>query len=277
MIGHPIEHSLSPAIANAAFAEMGIDWAAVAFDVPEGGGAAAIAGAAALGLRGLSVTMPHKDVAAATVDALTPAAAALGAVNCVAIEAGTTTGHNTDGDGFVASLRAEAHVDPAGLVCAVVGAGGAARSIIRALTDAGATEVLVVNRTASSAHRAAEVAPGSARVASAADLADAAVVVNATSVGMADPQRPEQQAALPFDPATLRPGTLVADVVYHPRRTALLSAAEAAGLPTLGGLGMLVHQAAVALEIWTRTPPPIEAMTAAAEAALAARHAAAGS
>lgn len=271
MIGHPIAHSLSPTIGNAAFAEMGLDWAFMAADVPEGAGADAIHGARALGLRGLSVTMPHKDVAAATVDVLSPAAEALGAVNCVAITDGTTTGHNTDGAGFVASMRAEARVDPDGLVCGVLGAGGAARAIIRALADAGAEEVLVVNRTATSAVAAAAVAPGTARVATAEELAEVALVVNATSVGMADPRDPSRLDAVPIDPATLRTGTLVADVVYHPRRTALLAAAEDRGLPTLGGLGMLVQQAAVAIQIWTGEEPPVAAMTAAAEAALASR------
>lgn len=268
LIGHPVRHSLSPALMNAAFREMGLDWAFVVCDVPEPGGSDAISGAAALGFRGLSVTMPHKATAATTVDDITPAAAALGAVNCVAIADGHTTGHNTDGTGFVASMRAEAGRDVAGEVCAVVGAGGAARSIIRALADAQAREVLVLNRTATAARSAADVAPAVARVATVSELADAALVVNATSLGMADLSDPSRVLSVPFDVDLLAPGTLVADIVYHPRQTALLTAAAEKGLGTLGGLGMLVHQAAEALRIWTGEDPPIDAMTAGAEAAL---------
>jgi shikimate dehydrogenase len=271
LIGHPVRHSLSPALVNAAFVAMDLDWAFVVCDVAPGRGAAAVAGATALGFRGLSVTMPHKDAAAAAVDELTAAAAALGAVNCVAIVDGTTTGHNTDGAGFVASLHAETDRVVEGSTCAVFGAGGAARSIVRALADAGASEVLVVNRTAASAVTAAAVAPGVARVGSAAEASSASIVVNATSLGMADPSDPSRLGAVPIDVAQLDPHALVADIVYHPRRTALLEAAENRGLDTLGGLGMLVHQAAAAVEIWTGQEAPVAEMAAGAEAALSAR------
>ena len=271
LIGHPVRHSLSPALVNAAFLDMDLDWAFVVCDVAPGRGAAAVAGATALGFRGLSVTMPHKDAVAASVDALTDAAAALGAVNCVAIADGTTTGHNTDGLGFVASLHAETDRVVEGATCAVLGAGGAARSIIRALADAGASEILVVNRTAESAIAAAAVAPDVARVGSAAEVSSASIVVNATSLGMADASDPSRLSAVAIDVAQLDSHTLVADIVYHPRRTALLAAAENRGLETLGGLGMLVHQAAAAVQIWTGIEAPVAAMTKGAEAALAAR------
>lgn len=271
LIGHPVRHSLSPALANAAFREMGLDWAFVVCDVAPDRGADAIRGAVALGLRGLSVTMPHKDVAASAVERLTDAAAALGAVNCVSITSGSTVGHNTDGIGFVASLKAATDRSVTDEVCAVLGAGGAARSIIKALADAGAREVLVVNRTDATGLAAAAVAPGVARLSSAGELASATLVVNATSVGMSDASNAQARHAVPIDVAVLADGALVADIVYHPRRTALMAAAEARGLDTLGGLGMLVHQAAAAIEIWTGQQAPVEAMTAGAEAALAAR------
>jgi shikimate dehydrogenase len=271
LIGHPVRHSLSPTIVNAAFREMDLDWAFVVCDVAPGDGAAAVRGAGALGLRGLSVTMPHKDAAAASVDTLTPAAAALGAVNCVSITDGHVVGHTTDGDGFVASLRSDAAFEPRGQVCAVLGAGGAARAIVRALADVGASEILVVNRTPAAADGAVAVAPHVARVAMAVELGAASLVVNATSVGMDDPSDPGRLGAMPADPATFSSGALVADIVYHPQRTALLVAAEARGLRTLGGLGMLVHQAALAVRIWTSQEAPVEAMERAAAAALAAR------
>jgi shikimate dehydrogenase len=271
LIGHPVRHSLSPVLMNTAFREMGLDWAFVVCEVSPGLGAAAVSGAATLGFRGLSVTMPHKDAAAASVDELSPSAAALGAVNCVAFADGRAVGHNTDGAGFLASLSAETGRSVAGEVCAVLGAGGAARSIVRALADAGAGEVLVVNRTESRALAAAGVAPDVARVAAVDEIGAAAVVVNATSVGMADASRPGAVGDVPIDVGRLSTGTLVADIVYHPRRTALLSAARSRGLETLGGLGMLVHQAAAAIEIWTGRAAPIAAMTEGAEAVLATR------
>jgi shikimate dehydrogenase len=271
LIGHPVRHSLSPVMVNTAFREMGLDWAFVVCEVQPGLGGDAVRGAAALGFRGLSVTMPHKDAAAKSVDELSSAASALGAVNCVAFADGRAVGHNTDGVGFMASLSAETDRSVAGEICAVIGAGGAARSIIRALADSGAREVMVVNRTASSAIAAAEVAPGVARVTTVDEIGAAAVVVNATSVGMADESRPESVDAVPVDVGRLSSGALVADIVYHPRHTALLSAAQGRGLETLGGLGMLVHQAVAAIEIWTGLPAPVSAMTEAAEAVLAAR------
>jgi shikimate dehydrogenase len=131
VIGSPIRHSRSPAIHNAAFAACGLDWTFVAFEVGEGGGAAAVAAARALGLRGLSVTMPLKAEVAAAVDELTPAAAALDAVNTVIVRSGRTIGDNTDGGGFVDSLPPGWGLP--GRRCLVLGAGGAARAIVWAL------------------------------------------------------------------------------------------------------------------------------------------------
>ncbi len=148
VIGHPVEHSLSPALHNAGFASLGVDWAYVAFDVAPGGAVAALAGMRALGIGGLSVTMPHKEDVAAAVDVLDPAAAALRSVNTVvALRDGRLAGHSTDGDGFVASLGAEG-VAIAGRAVCVLGAGGAARSIVEALARNGAAQVVVVNRSA---------------------------------------------------------------------------------------------------------------------------------
>jgi shikimate dehydrogenase len=162
----------------------------------------------------------------------------------------------------VDSLRAEG-VDVAGRRCAVLGAGGAARAIVRALARAGAAEVTVVNRTAGRAEAAAPLAGDRGRVGAPADVAGAEIVVNSTSVGMlGDP-------GLPVDPAHLRPGQVVADIVYRPERTPLLVAAEAAGARPIGGLGMLIHQAAHAFRHWTGAPAPIDVMTEAARRALA--------
>ncbi|MFN0091368.1 MAG: shikimate dehydrogenase family protein, partial [Acidimicrobiales bacterium] len=129
VIGRPVRHSLSPAIHNAAFAALGLDWVYLAFEVGEGRADDALSAMAALGLGGLSVTMPHKTAVARSLRRLTPQAAALDAVNCVAWEGGELVGHNTDGGGLVDSLRADAGFDPAGARCALFGAGGAARAV----------------------------------------------------------------------------------------------------------------------------------------------------
>ena len=273
VIGSPVRHSLSPALHNAAFAAAGVDWVYTAFEVAPGQAGAALAAMRALGLGGLSVTMPHKDDIAAAVDVLSPAARALRTANTVVRGAdGRLEGHSTDGEGFVASLR-EAGVDPSGAAVAVLGAGGAARSVVDALARAGAASVAVVNRTPAKAAGAAALA-GRAGVGGGREhVAAADIVVNATSVGMGSVGAASD--ALPVDPALLRAGQVVADLVYHPLDTALLVAARAAGATTVDGLGMLVHQAALQQQLWLGALPDVAVMRAAALHELAARAAAA--
>lgn len=262
VIGSPVTHSRSPAIHNAAFAALGLDWVYAAFEVAPGRGADAVAAVRTLGLGGLSVTMPHKLDVAAAVDELSPAAAELGAVNTVVpLGDGRVAGHNTDGDGFVDSLRAEG-VDPAGMRVVLLGAGGAARSVVVALAAAGAREIVVVNRTEVRAAEVAALAGGRGAVGTPADVAGADLVVNSTSVGMG------ADGGLPCDADLLSARQVVADLVYHPLETPLLAAAAAAGATTVGGLGMLVHQAARQLHLWTGCEPPIAVMDAAARATL---------
>ncbi len=265
VIGSPIRHSLSPAIFNAAFEASGIDCVYLAFDVPAGGAAGALDAMRSLDMLGLSVTMPHKDAVAALVDERSDAADALGAVNCVAVVGGRLVGTNTDGPGFVDALRAETGFDVQGRQVVVLGAGGAARAIVRALGTAGAAAIGVVNRTAARAETAAALGGAAGRVATVDAVRDAELVVNATSVGMGDDPN------LPFDPGLLRPGQVVADIVYHPSPTPLLAAARAKGLTAVDGLGMLVHQAAHAFRHWTGLDAPVDVMAAAARAALAWR------
>jgi shikimate dehydrogenase len=263
VIGSPVQHSLSPAIYNAAFQVCQLDWVYVALEVRSGGAAQAVDGARAMGFAGLSVTMPHKQDVARAVDQLTPAAEVLGAVNCVARSpAGALIGHNTDGAGFVDSLRADGF-DPGGWRVVVLGAGGAARSVIVALADAGASEVVVVNRSQPAAASASELAGPIGRVGRASDVVGADLVVHATPVGMLSSREP-----LPLEADWLRPGQVVADLVYHPRDTPLLQEARHRGAVAIGGLGMLVHQAAHQFTLWTDQPAPIDAMRAAAEHAL---------
>lgn len=264
-IGSPIGHSLSPAIHNAAFATLPDDWRYVTFDVPPGGAAAALDAMRALGLVGLSVTTPHKQAVADAVDRVDPPAQALRSVNTVAVdEHGGLVGYSTDGNGFVDALVV-AGVDPAGARVAVVGAGGAARSVIDALGRHGASEIVVVNRTPTHAASAVELAR-TARIGAMGDVTVCDIVVNATTVGMGD-----RDDATPIDARLLQPAHIVADLVYHPLRTRLLRDAAAAGARTIDGLGMLVHQAVRAQELWTGHRPDPGPMRAAAEDELARR------
>ena len=265
VIGSPIRHSLSPALFTAAFEAAGLDWRYDAYEVPEGQAVAFLHGAGA-DLDGISVTMPHKAAVLAALDGLDPVAERLGAVNCIARHGdGRRTGHNTDGAGFLDALRAEAGLDVAGLRSAVFGAGGAARAVGLALVEAGAREVVVVNRSLDRAERAVALLGGRGRVGSPEEAAAADLVVNATSVGMGD------DGGLPLDPDLLGAGQTVVDIVYHPLETPLLRAAAERGARTVGGLGMLVHQAAHAFALWLGEPAPVDAMRAGALAALAAR------
>jgi shikimate dehydrogenase len=264
VIGFPVRHSVSPAMHNAAFAELGLDWIYVACEVAPGDVEAAFAGARALGLGGLSVTIPHKAAALAAVDEATDAARAIGAVNTVVpAGAGRLRGDNTDGAGFLASLADEGF-DPAGRECAVIGAGGAARAVVHALAGAGAGAVVVINRTQARAEAVATLAGAGGRVGTAADVSHADLVVNATPVGMAG----AGAGGLPFDADLLSEGQLFVDLVPNPATTPLMRAARERGARVAGGLGMLVHQGALAFEQWTGRPAPVEVMRAAAQRAL---------
>jgi shikimate dehydrogenase len=267
VIGDPVRHSLSPAIFNAAFRAAGVDWVFVAFEVAQDDTTGALAAMRTLDLAGLSVTMPHKTAVADHVDECSPDARALRAVNTVRNDGGRLVGDNTDGAGFVRALREEAELDPVGRCCVVLGAGGAARAVVLALARAGASDVVVVNRTAERAEVAAALAGDVGRVGSFDDIAAAGLLVNATPVGMSHPS-PD---ATPVDPALLHDGLVVADLVYQPSTTALLAAARARGLVAVNGLGMLVHQAALQFEWWTGRAAPLPAMFEAAASRLGHR------
>jgi shikimate dehydrogenase len=262
VIGSPVRHSRSPVLVNAAFASAGLDWAFVALEVAPGHGAAAIDAMRVLGLGGLSVTMPHKHDVIASLDRLTPDAEVLGAVNCVAWDGDALVGHNTDGGGLLDALAADQGLRPDGLRCAVLGAGGAARSVVRSLATAGAAEVVVVNRTAARAEAAAELAGALGRVGGPADVRDADLVVNATSVGMG--AGADDRTSTPIAAEQLRAGQTVVDLVYQPLETPLLRLAAEAGARPVDGIGMLVHQAARAVALWTGEVPDVAAMGAAA-------------
>jgi shikimate dehydrogenase len=265
VIGSPIAHSLSPRLHNAAFGALGLEtWRSLAWDFPSGEAAYAMTAMRQYGIVGLSVTMPHKADVVSLVDGLSATAERLGAVNCVVNQDGLLFGHNTDGQGFVASLVRGADFSVSGQRCLVIGAGGAARAVVLALVEAGASEVAVVNRTASRAVTAAELAGpvGRAVEAGSAELvevvAQAHLVVNATPVGMVGEGRAEPEWLV--QPGLLHVGQVAADLIYVPRPTAWLAAAAERGAVIVDGLGMLVHQAAAQLELWTGLESPVDAM-----------------
>lgn len=265
VIGDPVHHSLSPAMHNAAFAATGLDWVYVAFAVARGRGGAAVAAVRDLGIAGLNVTMPHKADAASACDEMSDAATRLRSVNTVVLrEDGTLYGDSTDGEGLVRSL-AEAGVELEGRSVLVVGAGGAARAIVPSLDHAGA-RVTVSARRAEPADEVATLTGGATAAYERLDdaVAGAEVVVNATPLGMAGEPPP-------FDTDRLEARHSVVDLVYDPAETPLLGAAAARGCQTVGGLGMLVHQGALAFTLWTGAEAPIDVMREAASRALAER------
>ncbi len=259
---------------NAAFAELGLDWAYVPLPVYPDHLGEAVSGLRALGFAGGNVTVPHKERALAHLDEVSHAAQVIGAVNTIAVRDGVLYGDNTDSAGFIASLR-DVGFDPAGTYCAVLGAGGAARAVVHALVDAGALQVGVYNRNF---RRARDLCLDMAKFyshvrfepASLGDVSaigdDTDLLVNTTSLGMwPDTETSPWPHDLPI------PGHLiVCDLVYNPQETLLLSQARAVGAEVVGGLGMLVHQGAAAFELWTGRPAPVAAMR---EACLAALHA----
>ncbi|MCS7066771.1 MAG: shikimate dehydrogenase [Fimbriimonadales bacterium] len=268
VLGNPVRHSLSPAMHNAAFRALRLNWVYLAFEVPPESLADALRGMRALGIRGLNLTIPHKEAAVALVDALTPAAHSIGAVNTLFWDEGRLTGDNTDSAGFLQAARA-AGCDPAGLHALVIGAGGSARAVAHALRSIGC-RITLANRTPERAHALAQafgveqVLPLQ-REALRPLMNRVQFVVNCTSLGM------EPYAdAMPDVPLEALPSEAwVCDLVYRPLQTRLLQTAQQLGLRTVDGLGMLVYQGALAFERWTGTSAPVETMRTALESEIA--------
>ncbi len=258
IIGDPVRHSLSPRLHQAAYAALGLDWVYLAFEVPPERFVTACSGARALGLRGLSVTMPHKTEAAAIASRRSPAVRRLGAANTLSFDERGIAAETTDGGGLLDDLRQWGGFVPEGRRCGVIGAGGAARAVVLALAEAGAADVLVVNRTPPRAWRAAALAPRVARVARSEELDSCDLVVQATPLSM-----PGWTEAPLVDPARFGSGQIVVDLVYLPSSDAFLEQAAANGARVRNGVGMLVHQAARQIRIWTGLEAPLEAMWAA--------------
>ncbi len=266
LIGHPVEHSLSPVMHNAAFEEKGLDYVYLAFDVPPDSLKEAVLGARALGIVGLNVTIPHKVAVMDLCDELDRDAELIGAVNTLRFSEGSIEGYNTDGEGFLRALREEAGFEPKGAKCVVLGAGGAARAVVFKLGDEGASEIVIANRTPEKAVKLAEEVSerlgveakgtGLDKETLEEELRDADLLVDATPVGM----YPNVDEPPLVTADMMHPDLIVNDLVYNPPKTRLLEEAEKAGATPVSGVGMLVHQGALAFEIWTGEEAPVDVM-----------------
>lgn len=261
IIGWPVSHSLSPVMHNAAFAALGLDWVYVPFPVEPHRLSEGIAGLAALGVAGFSVTIPHKVAILPFLDRVSAEAELIGAVNTVCVREGKLIGYNTDGIGLLGALSGKLGFHPEGKSVLVLGAGGAARSAVASLAAAGAARVEIANRSLASASELARVMgerlPQTSfdseplqRLADPVYLATFDLVVNTTSVGMGDDSFEGLQLS------GLKPGGCVYDMVYAPPVTPLLRDAAALGIPCANGLGMLVAQGEAAFTIWTGKTAP---------------------
>ncbi len=266
IIGDPVEHSISPAMQNAAFRACKVDYVYVPFRVPRGSAEAAALAMRNIGIRGLNVTVPHKVDIVTYLDEVDPLAVRVGAVNTVVNDSGKLRGYNTDAAGFMRGLQG-AGVQVSGARVVVLGAGGASRAIVLALVDAGAS-VVIVNRNAD---RAASLAvdvesetglpvghSGLTEENLCVELPRASLLVNTTTVGMYPSIGTSLVAA-----GHMRPGLTVCDIVYNPRETMLLRQAREGGAIAVEGVEMLIGQGALAFELWTGVPAPVDVMRAA--------------
>jgi shikimate dehydrogenase len=265
VIGWPVSHSLSPVIHNAAFDALELDWVYVPLPVPPGAVPDALAGLRALGLRGANVTMPHKTEIAELVDDRSDDAERLRAVNTITVEGDVLLGDNTDAPGFDRFLRLDVGFEPAGRRALIFGAGGAARACALALARAELRTLTVGVREPARAGALREALDGMAAEVEVVSLEEATgvetdLIVNATPIGRAGD-------VLPLPPIWSE--TVAVDLLYRPATTPLQTAVREAGGVAFGGLGLLLHQAALSFERWTGQPAPLEVMSAAATAALA--------
>jgi shikimate dehydrogenase len=271
VIGDPVEHTVSPAMQNAAFNALGLDYVYLPFKVVPDNLEKALQGVRGLNFGGINVTIPHKVAVLAYLDDLDPLAENLGAVNTIVNQDGYLKGYNTDATGFYQALKG-AGVEPSGKNITILGAGGAARAVAFILADKGAS-ITVLNRDETRAKKLGdslmrlfrlEVKIGGLKKKNLAKIIEQTeILVNTTSVGMLP-----QGGYSPLPPGLIHPAQVVFDIVYNPTKTALLAEAEEVGARTIGGLEMLVQQGAAAFELWTGLNAPVQEMRVAAVSAL---------
>lgn len=265
IFGCPIHHTLSPQMHLAAFEALGLDNVYLPFAVHPEQLKKAVESILPLGLRGLNITIPHKESVMPFLDEIDPSAKNIGAVNTIEVSSGRLIGHNTDGKGFVRSLF-EAGVNPVGMSVLMLGTGGAAKGVAIALLDAGVTEIIILARRREkgvelskhlktmSPQTKISVLDFNSKPVHAGATDCPILLINTTPLGMkaGDP--------LPFSPLNIQESWVVADLIYNPYETSLLIAAKEIGAKTVPGLGMLLHQGTLAFEIWTQQKPPLAVM-----------------
>jgi shikimate dehydrogenase len=265
-MGQPVAGNPTQFMMERAFAAAGLDWRYLTLEVPPDKLADAVRGMRAMGFRGGNLTLPHKVAVIPLLDDLSQAAALMGAVNCVHRIDDRLLGENTDGKGFVQSLREV--TDPVGKRVVVLGAGGAARAIAVELGLNGVTHVTVVNRGRERGEELVRLLHENVKIPAEfvewkgnyAVPEDCDVVINATSIGLGD-----LSARVPVEGKSLRPGLVAADVIFNPAYTRFLREAGDQGATTLDGLGMLVNQAVIGFQIWTGSEPDAGVMREALE------------
>jgi len=252
VFGQPVAGNPTQYMMEKAFAQVGLDWRYLTLEVAPQALGDAIAGMRAMGFRGCNLTIPHKVEVIKFLDRTSEAATLMGAVNCVNRVGNELLGDNTDGKGFVQSLRTL--TDPAGRNVVILGAGGAARAIAVELGLAGAAQITIVNRAVERGQELVNLLNDKVHVASRYVKwegpfevpPESEVVINATSIGLGD-----ADARVPLALTTLEPDMVVADVIFNPPETRLIRDARQRGCQTLDGLGMLVNQAVIGFKIWT--------------------------
>jgi shikimate dehydrogenase len=263
VIGHPIAHTLSPVMHNAAIAQLGVDWVYLPFPVAPENLAAALNGFASVGLLGFSVSIPHKQAIIPLLDEVSPVAQAIGAVNTVCRTERGWYGTNTDAEGFLAPLL-QLNRDWQTATAVILGNGGAARAVVAACAQLGFSQIQVVGRSSdkreafcqSWANLSSLVVHPWEKLAEL--LSSAALVVNSTPIGMHPLS--ESSPLSEFETQQIQPGTIVYDLIYSPRPTLFLQQAALQGAVILDGLEMLVQQGAVALNLWLQQPVPVDVM-----------------
>lgn len=268
LIGSPIAHSISPKMHNLSFEALGIDCVYLAFDIGQSDLAKVVYGLKEIGIKGYNVTMPFKVKITEFMDELTPASQLAGACNTVILKDGRMTGHTTDGAGFMMSVKDYGH-DIIGKKMSVLGAGGAATSIISQASLDGVAEIDIFRRkrpevyekTVDFAKRVQDRTGCIVHVYPFADteqmrksFAESTILVNATSVGMA----PKADACPIPDASLLRPDLVVYDIVYNPRHTKLYEMAKSVGCPAYNGLSMMLFQGAASFKCWTGQDMPVD-------------------
>lgn len=266
ILGHPVSHSLSPAMHNSAFSALGLDCAYVAFDISPEAIGKAVQAVRTLGISGVNITIPHKESIIPHLDGIAPDAEFTGAVNTVKNDGGKLSGHNTDVGGFLRAVREDLGIEPEGSKVFLAGAGGAARAVMSAFCMNGAEKIYVLNRTHDKALRLAsdfgerfgkiKIEPvkfGDVKAIE-SGLGKADILVNSTSSGMDG----REVLDLPLD--KMKKTSVVYDLVYKPRETRLVKEARGLGLKAAGGLGMLLYQGALSFEIWTGRQAPVDVM-----------------